>query len=135
MIRFVAAAALALGLTTGGAFAATCNAAVPSIANVAVKNVTTSGGLNHYEIVGTVVNNGSAGQASNVLQSVDIFLAQQKLDTRSIPPLAAGKSFQFTYTYDRSSGAGQGTTKLTFALDPAPAGPQECGSAIETVTF
>ena len=65
------------------------------------------------------MNAGSSSQASNVLQSVDIFdEAGDKLDTKSIPPLAVGQSFTFTYSTERSTGAGKGTTAMGFQLDP-----------------
>jgi hypothetical protein len=61
---------------------------------------------------------GATGQPSNLLQSVDIFNAEDKLDTKSIPPLKPGESFTFTYVSVRSSQAGKGTTQLGFQLDP-----------------
>jgi hypothetical protein len=116
MIRTIIAA-LVLVASSAVASAATCGS--PTISGVAVKNVDTVGNLNHYQISGTVVNNG-ASQASGVLQSVDIYQGPTKLDTRSIPPLKAGQSFSFTYTADRAADAGKGTTTLKFQLDPAP---------------
>ena len=52
---------------------------------------------------------------------MDVFNAEDKLDTKSVPPLKAGESFTFTYVSIRSSQAGKGTTQLGFQLDPIPA--------------
>jgi hypothetical protein len=124
MLRTIIASFI-LVASSAVASAATCGA--PAISNVVVKNVDTVGNLNHYQIAGTVVNNGPT-QASNVLQSVDIYQGTQKLDTRSIPPLKAGESYSFTYTADRAADAGKGTTTLKFQLDPAPASSDCSGS-------
>jgi CARDB len=118
MFRIAIFALLALGSTSLAAQAApTCAGPDPAIGNVTVSGVTPSGNLNNYHITGTVTNMGSSTQAKDVLQSVDIYMADQKLDAKSIPPLAAGQSTTFTYTYQRSKDAGQGTTRLRFALD------------------
>jgi hypothetical protein len=125
MIRMIFAALL-LASPSLVASAASCGGAHPVITGVTVKSVNSMGALNHYNLSGTVVNNGSSGQASSVLQSVDIYQGAEKLDTKSIPPLAAGQSYTFTYVASRSSDAGNGTTKMTFKLDPSP-GSQDCG--------
>lgn len=101
----------------GAAWASTCSGTHPAIVSVAVKNVMSAGNLNRYEISGTVVNDGSSGQASSALQFVDISMDGEKLDAKSIPPLGAGQSHTFTYEYQRNANAGTGTTKLTFKLD------------------
>ena len=109
--------------------AATCIGADPAIASVALKGVHTDGGLNVYHLSGVVTNVGHAGQASNVLQFVGIYEDGIRRDVRSIPPLKAGASFPFTYDYQRSTDAGDGTTSLTFQLDmrkPVPPGGQDC---------
>jgi hypothetical protein len=115
---------------------AACSGADPSVVSVAVKGMRTDGGLNHYEISGTVTNVGGASQASNVLQSVNIYKTGEKLDTKSIPPLKAGESYTFTYVSDRSVEAGNGTTKLMFRLEPAAPNSQDCGAGnSNTLTF
>lgn len=124
MIRTIIAALI---LVASSAVAASATCGSPTISNVVVKNVDTVGNLNHYQIAGTVVNNGPT-QASNVLQSVDIYQGPNKLDTRSIPPLKAGQSYSFTYTSDRAADAGKGTTTLKFQLDPAPSNSDCSGS-------
>ena len=142
MFRIATLVLLALASTSMAAPAATgtCAGADPSIASVTVAGVTQDGNLNDYHITGTVTNVGSATQAKNVLQSVDIYVTDQKLDAKSIPPLAAGQSATFDYTYQRSKDAGQGTTRLRFVLDvhtPSPAGAQNCSAANDQneVTF
>jgi subtilase family serine protease len=118
MFRIAIFALLALTSTSVAVAAgATCAGPDPALGNVTVTGVTQDGGLNDYHITGTVTNTGGATQAKDVLQSVDIYMAGQKLDSKSIPPLAAGQSAQFTYVYQRSKDAGQGTTRLRFVLD------------------
>jgi hypothetical protein len=73
--------------------------------------------VNRYNIVGTVVNAGSEGHASNVLQFVDIYENGDKLDSRGIPPLKPGQSYTFSYAVMRSADAGKGTGILSFRLD------------------
>lgn len=86
-----------------------------------VQNVTTDGKLNYYHIAAKVTNTGGA-QASNTRQFVNVFLRNEKLDAKGVPPLAADGSFTYVYTWKRSVDAGPGTTPLTFTLDPG------CGS-------
>jgi hypothetical protein len=117
MLRTILATLLLLA-PAAVASAATCPGTDPQITSVAVVTSVRSGALVHYHLSGKVVNLGAASQASNVLQSVDIFDADDKLDTKSIPPLAAGQSFTFTYVFTRSGDAGAGTTTLGFQLDP-----------------
>jgi hypothetical protein len=128
MLRTIIAAFILVA--TSAAASAACGA--PTISGLAVKNVDTVGNLNHYQITGTVVNNG-ASQASNTLQSVDIYKGTEKLDTRSVPPLKAGESFAFTYVSDRAADAGKGTTTLKFVMDPAPASCSE--DTVASVNF
>ena len=76
-----------------------------------------------------VTNLGSKKQATNVLQFVDVYLNGTKVDSRGIPPLAAGKSYTFGYDVKRASDAGEGTSHLRFQLDfrqPNPPGSQDC---------
>ena len=124
-------AALALAALFPCAAAADCAGADPAIASVVVANVTSAQGSNEYHLSGTVVNRGNRPQASDVLQFVDIYETGMKLDAKSIPPLAPGKSFNFTYVATRSADAGKGTTTLDFRLDvhrPSPAGDANCSS-------
>jgi hypothetical protein len=132
MFRIAIFALLAFSTTSFATAAATCAGADPSIGNVTVSGVTPNGGLNNYHITGTVTNVGASAQAKDTLQSVDIYMADQKLDAKSIPPLAAGQSTTFDYVYQRSKDAGQGTTRLRFVLDvhnPSPAGAQNCNGS------
>jgi hypothetical protein len=112
------AAALLLMLPAVAVSAATCHGSDPQITSVVVKSVDTAGNVTRYHLAGTVTNMGATTQASNLLQSVDIFDADDKLDTKSIPPLKPGESFAFAYVSVRSSQAGKGTTQLGFQLDP-----------------
>lgn len=131
MFRTAIFVLLTLTSTSVAVAAGTCAAADPSVVSVAVADVTSNGNLNNYHIKGTVTNVGASGQASNVLQSVDIYQATEKLDAKSVPPLPAGQSATFEYIYQRSKDAGQGTTRLRFVLDvhnPSPAGAQNCST-------
>jgi subtilase family serine protease len=135
MIRALTALFFIFALAPLGAPAATCAGANPAITSAVVKNVTSSGGLNAYHLVGIVTNLGSQGQASNTLQFVDIYVDRQKLDDRGIPPLAPGQSYTFGYVWQRSADAGNGTTTVYFRMDMRQG--QDCNPANGTysVTF
>lgn len=97
-----------------------------------------NGGLNSYTLRAKVVNLGSAGQASNTLQFVDIYKGSIKKDSRGIPPLAAGQSYTFNYVTTRSAEAGAGTSALAFRMDVrGPSSKQDCntGNGITMVRF
>jgi hypothetical protein len=94
-----------------------CKGADPAIVSVAVKNVSQNGAVNVYHLAGTVTNVGNRGQTSNVLQFVDVYLNDQKLDARGIPPLRRGQSYTFGYDFQRSHDAGDGASQLRFQLD------------------
>jgi hypothetical protein len=132
MLRTIAAL-LIFSLPAVAAHAAGCHGSDPQIVSVTVKSVETVGNVARYHLSGTVTNMGSATQASNLLQSVDIFDADDKLDTKSIPPLKPGESFSFTYISTRSSQAGKGTTQLGFQLDPLS--PCSVGNDRYSLTF
>ena len=132
MFRATAATLLFL-LPALPAAAATCHGSDPQITSVVVKSVEMAGSVNRYHLNGTVVNMGGTGQPSNLLQSVDIFDAEDKLDTKSIPPLKPGETFTFTYVSVRSGQAGKGTTQLGFQLDPIS--PCSVGNDRYLVTF
>ncbi len=104
-----------------------------SLGSVGVKNMTSDGKLNYYQINGVVTNNG-ANQPSSTLQAVDIYKGPVKKDSKSIPPLKAGQSFTFTYVSDRSSDAGKGTSHLRFMLDEKN-GSMCTAASPATVTF
>ena len=74
---------LAFLATSMPAFASPCNGVDLAVGSVSVKNVTTSGSLNRYEIAGTVTNIGSLSQGADALQSVDIYQENQKLDSKA----------------------------------------------------
>ncbi len=89
----------------------------PSILSANVQSVTTNGGLNHYSVAITVRNQGDVPQPSNLLQSVDVFQAGQRVDRIGLQPLGQNQSQKVIYSFDRSDDAGVGTTDLTFTLD------------------
>ncbi len=132
MFRTLAATMLFL-LPAVAAPAVTCHGSDPQITTVAVKSVESAGNVDRYHLSGTVANLGATAQASTLLQSVDIFDADDKLDTKSIPPLKPGESFTFTYVSTRSSQAGKGTTQLGFQLDPIS--PCSVGNDRYSLTF
>jgi hypothetical protein len=132
MLRTILATLL-LALPAAAASAAGCQGSDPQIVSVVVTSVETVGNVDRYHISGRVVNKGASRQASNLLQSVDIFDAEDKMDTKSIPPLKPGESFTFTYVSARSSQAGKGTTELGFQLDPIS--PCSVGTDRYSLTF
>jgi hypothetical protein len=95
--------------------AATCAGTNPAITRVAVQSVT-SGPVNQYHLIGTVVNFGSQHQSSDTLQFVDIYQYGVKLDAKAIPPLARLQSATFSYTWPRNPEAARGTTTLDFRI-------------------
>jgi subtilase family serine protease len=118
--------------------AATCAGADPAITSVKVANVSANGSLNLYTLVGTVTNLGSQRQASNVLQFVDIYTNGQRVNDRGIPPLAPGQSHTFSYVWQRSTDAGNNTTRMRFSLrfvQPSPPGSQDCNLANDSATI
>ena len=115
MIRNLAIVFLVLALQPIGAAAATCAGANPAITSVVVRGVT-PGPSNQYHLVGTVTNLGSSGQSKSTLQFVDIYQYGVHMDNRGIPPLAAGQSHTFTYTWLRNPEATKGSTTLDFRI-------------------
>lgn len=111
-----------------------CNSADPAIVSVAVKNVSQNGAINVYHLAGTVTNVGRRNQTSKVLQFVDIYVNDQKLDARGIPPLRRGQSYTFGYDFQRSQVAGDGTSLFRFQLDMRqPLGSaQDCNANNDT---
>lgn len=117
ILRIVAAVSIAIGSCTAAAVAATCDGPNPAITSVVARPADPAGGLTHYQLTATVTNLGTQSQANNVLQFVDIYMAGDKLDAKGVPPLQAGQSYTFTYSYARASDAGPNTTHLKFAID------------------
>ncbi len=111
---------------------AACSGANPAIVSAGVQHVTQLGGTTVYHLNVAVVNLGRMRQASNVLQFVDVFLDDNKIDARGIPPLAPGQRYTFGFDYRRSSDAGDGSSTVRFQLDfrqPSPPGNQDCNLA------
>ena len=117
--------------------ASACKGADPAIVSAVVKGITSDGRVNRYALNIRVVNFGSMKQPSNVLQSVEIYQNDIKLDTKGLPPLRPGQSYSFTYVFQRSIDAGTGTSTLTLKLvmrQPSPPGKQDCNAANDTYT-
>lgn len=95
-----------------------CARTAPAISSVTSRIDDASGKVNTYALHVSVVNHGSQHQASNVLQSVSIFQDGSKVGEKGVPPLAAGGSYAFDYTFTRADGARPGTTSLAFRLEP-----------------
>ena len=131
-----------LALAVGSALpaVAACSGADPGITAAKVASKSTSGGLTTYKLSITVTNQGSQGQAGNVLQSVQMVQDSVKVDEKGIPPLKAGASYTFTHNYVRNVDAGNGTTVYHFNLfmhQPTGTGPANCSTANDryTLTF
>ena len=134
MIRFLTALLLAAAFAPAPA-AAACLGANPAITHVTVINHTVSNQVSRYHLVGTVTNEGTSGQPSNVLQFVDIWHDTDKVDSRGIPPLPVGGSYNFSYDWLRAPDAGAGTTKLTFRMDVRSGSNCNPANGTYSVTF
>jgi hypothetical protein len=133
-------ALVALTQTSAPAARAACAGADPAIVSAAVKGMTSDGRVNKYAVSIRVVNLGRMNQPSNLLQSVEIWQNDIKLDMKGLPPLKAGQSYTFSYVYQRSTDAGQGTSDLALRLtmrQPSPPGNMDCNPNNDraTVTF
>jgi len=73
--------------------------------------------LNHYTIAIIVQNQGDIRQPSDLLQSVYVFQADQRVDQIGLQPLGPRQSQKVAYSFNRSEDAGVGTTDLIFTLD------------------
>ena len=136
-MRHMVLATLALvALAQTPAFAA-CAGADPAIVSASARNMTSDGQVNRYAVNVRVTNLGRRNQPSNLLQSVEIWQNDIKLDVKGLPPLRAGQSTSFTYIYQRSSDAGAGTSDLTLKLTmrkPSPPGKMDCNPNNDTAT-
>jgi hypothetical protein len=135
MIRVFIAILISLALAPLGVAAATCAGPNPAITSASVKGVTNAGTANIYHLTGTVTNLGASGQPSNALQHVDIYYAGNRLDSRSIPPLAVGQSFTFGYDWRRALDAGPGTTTIAFRIDMRQGEDCNPANGTKSVTF
>jgi hypothetical protein len=116
MLRISLLAALLVVQGAIAPAAAACSGADPAIVSASGVGPQANGALNNVRVTITVKNLGSAGQPSNTLQSVEILQQSTKVGLKGIPPLAAGKSYTFVYTFQRSSEAAPGTTRLDLRL-------------------
>jgi subtilase family serine protease len=135
MIRILTIGLLALTLAPVNALAATCAGPNPAITSATVKNVTSAGQSNTYHLVGTVTNLGSSAQPKDTLQFVDIYVDEQKRDSRGIPPLAPGQSYTFGYDWARAADAGKGTTTVRFRMDMRQGSDCNPNNGTNSVTF
>ncbi len=132
--------AFALVRPAPGAAATPCAGADPAIVSARVQSPNSDGRVNRYTLAIRVVNLGRANQPSNVLQSVEIYQNDIKRDTKGLPPLRPGQAYTFTYVFQRSVDAGQGTSTLALKLvmrQPSPPGKQDCNADNDSysVTF
>lgn len=139
-MRLMVLATLALVALAQTAAPAACTGADPAIVSASAKSMTSDGQVNRYAVNVRVQNLGRRNQPSNLLQSVEIWQNDIKLDRKGLPPLKAGQSYSFTYIYQRSTDAGTGTSELTLRLKvskPSPAGNMDCNPNNDstTVTF
>ena len=101
----------------------------PAITNAVASQASTNGDLTTYDVRITVTNTGSQGEPSSLLQSVQVFQDQTKVDQKGTQPLAAGRATTVHYRFSRSSEAEQGSTHLHFRLvlsDPHGAAFSDC---------
>ena len=114
-----------------------CAGADPAIVSARMAGATPDGELTRNAVAVTVTNLGNADQGKRVLQSVDTYQNGTKVGAKGIPPLAAGQSYTFTYSFERSAAAGTGTTKLRFQLTPqqATTGATDCNIANDRYVF
>jgi hypothetical protein len=97
--------------------AMTTNAcAGPAIIHAVASQAGSNGDLTTYDIAITVKNTGSQGEPSSLLQSVQVYQDQTKVDQKGTQPLAAGGSTTVHYRFSRSAEAEQGSTHLHFRL-------------------
>lgn len=112
-----------------------CAGADPAIISAGVQGVSHQRGTNIYHVKVGVANLGRMRQASNVLQFIDVYLDDNKIDARGVPPLAPGQRFGTVFDYKRSSDAGDGSSTLRFQLrfrQPSPPGAQDCNPGNDT---
>jgi hypothetical protein len=94
-----------------------CSGSPVAIDSVVSSDVQNDGDMERYALRGTVTNHGTRKQASNVLQSIEVFQDSQKINEIGIPPLGAGRPYSFRQRVVRSALAGDGTTHLSFRLE------------------
>src|SRR6266436_1168768 len=100
-MRQIVLGTLALvALAQSSAFAA-CAGADPAIVSASAKSMTSDGQINKYAVNVRVANLGRKNQPSNLLQSVEIWQNDVKLDVKGLPPLRPGQSYSFAYVYQR----------------------------------
>ena len=108
-----------------------CSGADPAITKASVQSVSSNGDLTYRTVAVTVTNLGSAGQHGDLLQSVDVYQDNNKVDQKGVPPLRPGQSATVLYQFKRSSEARRNSTRLDFRMDVQSAvpGPADCNPA------
>lgn len=106
MLALILAAALA---------APSC--ANPSIVSAGVRSVTTTGGVKNYTVAIDVQNRGAVAQPGDLLMSLNVFQAGERVDQIGLQPLHSSQSQTVTYAFHRAAEAGDGTTDLIFTID------------------
>jgi hypothetical protein len=122
----------ALVLASGASgIALACTGANPAIVSAGASAPIRDGAHNRFSVKVTVTNKGTAGQPSNLLQTVDIVQDQTKVGAKGVPPLKPGQSYSFTYSFVRAFSAAPGTTHLIFRLhvDQPSGSSQDCNLA------
>jgi len=112
-----------------------CNGPDPALVSAGVKGMSQNGAINVYHLNGTVTNLGTRRESSNVLQFVDVYLNDQKIDSRSVPSLRPGQSYTFGYDVQRSADAGNGTSVVRFQIDMRQGSDCNPNNGVATVRF
>jgi len=127
-----------LASPTQMAAAPVCSGAATAIATVRAYPPTDGdSGINLYRIGVTVENVGAGKQAGNTLDSVVMYQQGVKTDVKGLRPLAAGASQTVIFSFQRSTDAGRGTTKLRFRVaSNQPNLPRDpnCNAASDTAS-
>ena len=88
----------------------------PAITHAVATQAGSNGDLTTFDVAVTVKNDGAASEPDSLLQSVQVFQDQTKVDQKGTQPLAAGASETVHYQFSRSSDAEAGSTHLHFRL-------------------
>ena len=93
-----------------------CSGAAPVITSVTSHVAADGGSVDDFILHVTVANRGTQGQPANVLQSVSVYQNGGKVNEKGIPPLAAGASYAFDQSFQRSDESRAHTTRFAFRL-------------------
>jgi hypothetical protein len=124
----------ALALSQLAMNSSTC--ADPAIVSAHASTVGDNGRLTTYDVAVTLQNLGLGGEASSLLQSVQVFQDETKVDQIGAPPLRPGGRATVHYRFQRASEARAGSTHLRFRLverDPHGVPITDCSAANDTM--